>query len=108
MIAIFVCQCASSELKARRVLKSSGIKKPLGVRCYLGKTSILIGMDNMPESIKQTTEWAAMRDLVNNKPSYAIIAGWDNEKMRWSDIYDGKIESVVPGEQIAEYFADKS
>lgn len=108
MIALFCCQCATSELKARRVLRDAGIKNYLGVRCYLGKTSINIGLENMPEAVKKSTEWRALKELISSKASYSVIAGWDSENMRWSDIYDGRIESVVPGEQIAEYFAEKS
>lgn len=108
MLAILVCQCASSELKARRVLKDAGIKNYLGVRCYLGKTNINIGLDNMPDNIKNTSEWRALKEMINTKSSYSVIVGWDSDKMRWSNIYTGKIEDVVPGEQIAEYFAEKS
>lgn len=105
MLAIFACQCATSELKARRVLRDAGIKNYLGVRCYLGKKSIGIGLENMPDAVKGTTDYRALKDLIETKSGYSVIVGWDTEKMRWSDIYDGKIESVVPGEQIAEYFA---
>lgn len=108
MIALFCCQCATSELKARRVLKSAGIKNYLGIRCYLGKTSINLALDNMPEQIKQTTEWAGLRRMINEKASYSVIAGWDNVNFRWSNVYTGEIEDVVPGEQIAEYFAEIS
>lgn len=104
MLALFVCQCANGELKARRVLKDAKVKNYLSVRCYIGKKSIEIGMSSMPENIQKTVEWAAMKDLINQKTSYAIVAGWDANNLRWSDVYDGKIESVVPGEQIAEYF----
>lgn len=105
MLAIFACQCATSELKARRVLMDAKIKNYLGVRCYTGKTSINIGLENMPEEVKKSTHWLALRELVNSKSTYSVIAGWDQNQMRWSDIYDGRIESVVPGEKIAEHFA---
>lgn len=105
MLAIFACQCATSELKARRVLQSSDIKSPLGVRCYTGKRMAEIGLDAMPEAVQNTTEWKAMKSLINDKSSYSIIAGWDDTRLRWSDVYDERIESTVPGEKIAEYFA---
>lgn len=108
MIAILACQCATSELKARRVLKDGGVNDYLGVRCYLGRNSINIALDNMPEGIKTTSGWRALRELINTKSSYSVIVGWDSHKLRWSNIYTGKIEDIVPGEQIAEYFADKS
>lgn len=105
MLAIFACQCATSELKARRVLKNANIKNYLGVRCYTGKTAITIALENMPEAVKKTTDWRAVKELINTKSGYSVIVGWDEEKMRWSDIYDERIESVVPGEKIAQYFA---
>lgn len=105
MLAIFVCQCASGELKARRVLKEAGVKNYLGIKCYIGKENIYFGMDKMPESIRNTTEWKSMRRLIGDKSSYAVVAGWDDSNFRWSDIYDGRIESIVPGKKIAEYFA---
>ena len=105
MLAIFACQCATSELKARRVLRDAKVKNYLGVRCYLGKNSINIGLEYMPEDVKSSVEWRALKELINSKSSYSVIVGWDQSNLRWSDIYDGRIESVVPGEQIAEYFA---
>lgn len=105
MLAILACQCATSELKARRVLRNVGIKNYLGVRCYLGKISIGIGLENMPEAVRNSTEWRALKDLINSKSSYSVIVGWDQNQMKWSDIYDGRIESVVPAEKIIEYFA---
>lgn len=108
MLAIFVCQCATSELKARRVLRDAKIEGYLGVRCYTGKKAAAIGLDNMPSAVKESTEWRALGDLIKDKSSYSVIAGWDATRLRWSDVYDGKLESVVPGEQVAEYFAKKS
>lgn len=105
MLAIFVCQCANGELKARKVLKSAEITGYLSVKCYTGKKHAEIGLDNMPESIKQTAEFGALREKIKQATGYAIIAGWDNKNLRWSDVYDGRLESVVPGEQIAEHFA---
>lgn len=71
----------------------------------MGKNSIGIAMDNMPEAVKQSVEWRALRELVNTKSGYSVIVGWDNDNIRWSDIYDGRIESIVPAEKIIEYFA---
>lgn len=105
MLAIYACHCSNSELKARRLLKSCSAPDYLSIKCYTGKNSIFMAMDNLPSSLHQTTEWGALKDAVSNLTSYSIIVGWDEKNLRWSNVYDGRLESVVPAEKIIEYFA---
>lgn len=105
MLAIFTCQCVTGELKSRRVLKDAEVKDYLGVKVYVGKSHCNMGIDLLPKAVQETLECRAMRSCIEQSAGYSIIAGWDDHQMRWSDVYSGKIEDIVPAKKIAQAFA---
>lgn len=105
MIMLLTCDCGGAEEMVRRPLKKAGVEDWLGVPLRKGATSVKLFLDQLPEEVQETVMVGALRELLESKSNYAVVFGWDETGVTWTNVSDGTITSPLDAEAIVERFA---
>ena len=100
-LLLLVCNCSGSEGLVRSTLKEAGIVDWLEPPIVKGKNLSLQTLNQFPEYYKELPQWGALYASINNRSSFAVIVGYDQDDFRWADVAMGDIKSKLDGEVIA-------
>ena len=101
MIAICACHCGSSDSLVREYLKSIGYNDWLSIPIAKGKENSLALTNQLPPS----KEKEMLKSLLNSASKWAIIIGYDNQNVKWSDISHNGPKSRIEAEFVVKQFA---
>ncbi len=102
MIALILCDCGGAELMGRRKLLGAGMKDYLEPVAYKGKEAGLRFLDNFPKNDKEVI---LAKEHLKNFSSYAIVFGYKEGKIRWTDVADGSPISALDVGVIVDNYA---
>lgn len=101
MIAVCSCQCGSSDNLIRGFLKTAGYQDWASIPIEKGKErskAMLAYLPNFPEA-------EMLANFLEGTSKWAVIIGYDEYGMRWSDIAHNGPKSKIEAEFILEQFA---
>ena len=101
MIAVVACHCGSSESLARNFLKSVGYPSWMDIPIIRGKEKSLSVLNQLPSA----PEKEMLKNFLSDASKWVVIIGYDQEKMKWSDIAHNGPKSSIEAEFIVKNFA---
>lgn len=102
MIALLLCECGGAELMARQRLKDAGMKEYLEPVAYQGKEKCSKFLESFPQDDK---EIALAKIHIEDFSSYAIVFGYKNGRIRWTDVADPSPLAALDVGVIVENYA---
>lgn len=105
MLVAVTCSCGGVESLVRRVVKQSGCSYWLDMPIYSGKNAIPVFLNSIPPEVAESKEVEMLLASIRNRSSYAIILGYKNGAVRWSDVKNGDLASRLEAEVIADKYA---
>lgn len=102
MIGVIACYCGSSDSLVRNFLKSIGYKEWLEIPIIKGKEKSTAFMNQLPP----TSEKEMLSSFLKNASKWAIIIGYTEDQMRWSDIAHNGPKSRIEAEFVVKSFSD--
>lgn len=99
-IMVVACQCGSSNSKARSFLKSAGYQDWLNISIYQGREKSLSALNRLP----YTPEKEMLQSFLKGASKWVVIIGYDQNKMKWSDIAHNGQKSRIEAEFIVHNF----
>ena len=100
MIRIIACHCGSSDSLVRNFLKSIGYEQWLDIPIEKGKDKSLAVLNQLPPSLEKDM----LRNLLKDASKWAIIIGYDDTSVKWSDIAHSWPRSKIEAEALVEYY----
>lgn len=100
MITICTCLCGGSESLVRNFLHSVNYPDWMSVSIHQGKEKSLAVLNRLPD----TPEKDMLRSLLSNASKWAVIIGYDEASMRWSDIAHNGAKSRIEASLVVEYY----
>lgn len=104
MILLLACNCGGVIPLLRGVLREAGVENWLDAEVYQGKKYALETLEQFPEYYRNLPQWGALYDSINNRSSFAVIIGYDQDNFRWADVAMGDLKSSLDGQIIAKQF----
>ena len=104
MIAVCSCQCGSSDSLIRNFLKSAGYDNWLNIPIDQGKERSLALLNYLPP----TPEKDMLYSFIKGASKWAVIIGYTDTEMRWSNIASNDAKSRVEASLIVETFSNLS
>lgn len=101
MISVVACQCGSSDSLVRNFLKSIGYQDWISVPIEKGKERSLSVLNRLPS----TPEKEMLQSFLKNASKWAVIIGYDETGMKWSDIAHNGPKSRIEAEFVVRTFA---
>lgn len=99
-IAVVSCQCGSTDSLVRNFLKSVGYSGWLSVPIVKGKDKSLKVLEQLP----RTDEREMLRSFLKEASKWAVIIGYDDYSMKWSDIAHNATKSKIEAEFVVKNF----
>lgn len=101
-IATIACNCGSSDSIVRSFLKSIGYGDWLNIPVEKGRDRSLAYLNNLPP----TKEKEMLKNFLSGASKWAIIIGYTDNEMKWSDIAHNGPKSRIEAEFIVKKFSD--
>ena len=102
MVTACACMCGSSDALIRSRIKKFDRRVALGVSVPKGKEKCYRFLDTLP----QFPEIQDMKSHIRNNSKWAIVIGYDSERMRWVDLANGTfVKNDVDLELLLKHFA---
>lgn len=105
MIIVLTCHCHGAEVKARKALMDAGVQNYMTTPIYVGPKTGSLVLNNMPDEVKETLDWKGLYRYINEASSYSVIAGFDEQVMRWVEVKKKDLISRADAANIVEIFA---
>ena len=106
MILLVACTCSGVNPLIRSVLKEANHPNWLEEPIYQGKTKVLDILSQFPDYYKTLPEYGALLDSINNRSSFAVVIGYDEDRFKWADVAMGDIRSKLDAGVIVSHFAN--
>ena len=100
MIKICACYCGSSDSLVRNFLKSVNYEHWLDIPIERGKDKSLSLLNQIPPS----AEKEMLKGFLSNASKWAVIIGYDDESVKWSDIAHNWPKSKIEAEALVHYY----
>ena len=101
MLIIISCQCGSSDSLIRGFLKSVGYADWLSIPINKGKEASISAINNLPPA----PEKDMLKSFLNGVSKWAVIIGYNDTMMRWSDIAHNGAKSRIEAEFVVKTFS---
>ena len=101
MIAICSCLCGGSESLIRNFLHSANYSGWMDIPIYQGKEKSLALLNQLPP----TSENKMLQSFLKNASKWAVIIGYDETEMKWSDIAHNGPKSRIEAEFVVKNFS---
>ena len=99
-LAIVACQCGSSDSLVRNFLHSVGYPDWKSIPMARGKEKSLAVVSQLPPA----PEKEMLQHFLKDASKWAIIIGYDQESMKWSDIAHSGPRSRIEAEFVVKNF----
>lgn len=100
MIKIVACHCGSSEGLIRGFLKNIGFKDWIDIPIAKGKDNSMAVLNQLPP----TPEKDMLRSFLKDASKWAVIIGYTENEMKWSDIAHNGPKSRIEAEFVVRSF----
>lgn len=100
MIAVCSCQCGSVDSLIRNFLKSVGYEDWYNIPIAKGREKSLAILNYFPP----VPEKDMLKSFLKDASKWAVIIGYDNNSMRWSDIAHNATKSRIEAEFVVHHF----
>lgn len=100
-LAVVACMCGSSDSLVRNFLHSAGYPEWNSISVVRGKDKSLAVLNQLPPF----PERDMLRDFLRNASKWAVIIGYNDNSMRWSDIAHGGAKTKIEAELVVRTFA---
>lgn len=100
MIAVVACNCGSSDSLVRKFLKNIGYPDWVSIPVVKGKEKSLSVTNQLPPS----PEKEMLKNFLKGASKWAVIIGYDEANVRWSDIAHNGPKSRVEAEALVNHF----
>ena len=100
MIRVCTCLCGGSDSLVRNFLKSVGYEDWLSIPIEKGKEKSLSLTNQLPP----TPEKEMLKSFLKNASKWAIIVGYSDDAVRWSDIAHNGPKSRIEAEFVVKNF----
>ena len=102
MLKAVACHCGSSDNLVRGKLHKFHCPQALSLPIIKGKEQSLKVLNTLP----QFPEVAELRVHIQNASKWAVIIGYDGERLRWVDLANGQyVQNDVDAELLLKHFA---
>ncbi len=102
MIAVVACHCGSSDTLLRGKMSKFHYSGAMTVPIIKGKEKSLSRLNSLP----QFPELNELRAYISGHSKWAIIIGYDEERIKWVDLANGTyIKNDVDAELLLQHFA---
>lgn len=101
MLLALVCDCGSSEPLARKIFRRADLQDWLTRHINRGKTECAKVLRQLP----QYPEIIEISEHIDKAGPYVVILGIDEDFVKWVDIKNGDMASMIQAEVIAKKFA---
>lgn len=102
MLKVVSCQCGSSDNLIRGKLAKFHCNQALTISIIKGKEKSLSALNTLP----QFPEVADLRLYIEAHSKWAIIIGYDDERLKWVDLANGSyLKNDVDVELLLTHFA---
>lgn len=99
-LAVVTCLCGGSESLVRNYLHSIGYPEWMNIPIAQGKEKSLSVLNQLPPA----PEKEMLQSLLKNASKWAVIIGYNNSSMRWSDIAHGGAKTQIEAELVVKTF----
>lgn len=100
MIKVITCLCGGSDSLVRNFLKSVNYEHWLDIPIEKGKEKSLAALNQLPPA----PEKDMLKNFLSNASKWAVIIGWDENGMKWSDITHNGPKSKIEAEALVHHF----
>lgn len=101
MIRIVACHCGSSDSLVRNFLKKIGYSDWLSIPVEKGREKSLSVVNQLPPA----PEKEMLKNLLKNASKWAIIIGYNETSLKWSDISHNGPKSRIEAEYVVKTFS---
>ncbi len=103
MITAVSCQCGSSDTLIRGKIAKFNGGAAMSIQIVKGREKSISRLNSLP----QFPEINEIKRQIEAHSKWAIVIGYDNERMRWVDLANGKyIKNDVDAELLVKHFAN--
>lgn len=102
MIAVVACHCGSSDSLVRNFLSSVGYSDWATIPITKGREASLSFVNQLPPSDGKDM----LKSLLANASKWAIIIGWEDDVVKWSDIAHNGARSRIEAELVVQNFSN--
>lgn len=100
MIIAISCQCGSVDSLIRNFLKSAGYKDWLSIPIERGRERSLSALNYLPP----TPEKEMLKSFLKDASKWAVIVGYDDTTVKWSDIAHNGPKSRIEAEFVVKNY----
>lgn len=101
MITVVSCQCGSSDSLVRNFLHSVNYPEWMSIPINKGKEKSLSVVNQLPP----IPEKEMLKSFLKNASKWAVIIGYNETEMRWSDIAHNGPKSYIEAEFVVKNFS---
>lgn len=101
MIAVCSCLCGGSESLIRSFLKSTGYQDWLNIPIVQGREKSLSLLNQLPS----VPEKDMLRSFLKDASKWAVVIGYNDLAVRWSDIAHNSTKSRIEAEFVVRNFS---
>ena len=101
MIAVCSCLCGGSTSLVRNFLHSVGYSDWMSIPIHQGKSKSMALLNQLPAA----PEKEMLQSLLKNASKWAVIIGYDQESMKWSDISHNGPKARIEAEFVVKNFS---
>lgn len=100
-IMVCACQCGGSQSLLRNFLKSAGYQDWLNIPIVQGRDKSLSLLNQLPPVPEKDMLYSFLKDA----SKWAVVIGYTDTDMRWSDIAHNSTKSRIEAEFVVRNFS---
>lgn len=101
-LAVCTCLCGGSTSLVRNFLHSAGYPDWMSIPIHQGKEKSIALLNQLPPA----PEKEMLQSLLRDASKWAVIIGYDQESMKWSDISHNGPKSRIEAEFVVKVYSD--
>lgn len=101
-LAVCTCLCGGSSSLVRNFLHSAGCPNWMDIPIHQGKEKSLALLNQLPP----VPEKDMLQNFIKNSSKWAVIIGYNQDDMKWSDIAHNGPKSRIEAEFVVKTFLD--
>lgn len=105
MLKVCMCECPAAEPLVRGLLREAGVTNWMDAEIHKGKEHCLTVLERLSESLGHPLEMRALLDYIAKTSTYAVVVGYDKERVYWSDFSSNAPVERTEAKAIVETFA---
>lgn len=105
MLKLIACSCGGVEPLLKQLLQECNTPGWMEIPVHMGKEHSQTILSYFPNAVKESLDYRALTQFIENASRYAVVIGYDDKRFYWENVASKAPVEVARAKAIIKEFA---